>query len=451
MNWSAPHVAGFRKCLRVWINRVCIRMSSTKLFSGSLVKQKIIFCYGLFILFGITNIKAQAPNPGSIAITGGATSACITSGTSPSAFISVTDASGGGGPLFNNYVWERSSTNDFAIYTAVSNTASFTETITLTAVTYYRRKVINSLDLQFAYSNIIQIGVLPTASITGTLSVCKNSTQPNIRITGSGGTAPYTFTYTVNGGASQMTTTSGGSSFVDIPVPTSTVGSFVYFLVSVQESSASSCSNSASGSATITVNDLPTVVSVSPSTPAVCLGTLSFVETLTTTQNPDQYKITWSAAAIAKGFTDVVYAANNLPPSGSITINIPATATAGTYSGTLVIKNSTTACESDPGSAFLVINPLPTITGTLAVCVGATTALAGSGTASSTTPWLSSNNAIATVNSLGVVSGVAAGVVSITYTNNNNCQEVVSVTVNAVSSPKICYIQKYKILHFRFL
>jgi len=51
----------------------------------------------------------------------------------------------------------------------------------------------------------------PTATITGTTTVCQNATSPLITFTGSGGTAPYTFTYTVTGTAGNQTiqTTSG--------------------------------------------------------------------------------------------------------------------------------------------------------------------------------------------------------------------------------------------------
>ena len=78
------------------------------------------------------------------------------------------------------------------------------------------------------------------------------------------------------------------------------------------------------------------------------------------------------------------------------------------------------------------MNALPTITGTFAVCVDATVTLSGSGTASTTTPWASGDNSIATVSSSGVVTGVAAGSVNITYTDNNGCQTTQAITVNAL-------------------
>jgi len=78
----------------------------------------------------------------------------------------------------------------------------------------------------------------------------------------------------------------------------------------------------------------------------------------------------------------------------------------------------------------VTVNPLPTITGTTAVCVGSTTQLTGSGTPAASNPWTSSNTAIATVSNTGLVTGVAAGSVTINYTNNNGCSTTTTVTVN---------------------
>ena len=47
----------------------------------------------------------------------------------------------------------------------------------------------------------------PSATIAGTTTVCQNAASPLINFTGSAGTAPYTFTYRINGGANQTITT----------------------------------------------------------------------------------------------------------------------------------------------------------------------------------------------------------------------------------------------------
>ena len=72
----------------------------------------------------------------------------------------------------------------------------------------------------------------------------------------------------------------------------------------------------------------------------------------------------------------------------------------------------------------------PTITGTTAICVGGTSQLSGSGTATIINPWLTSNASVATVSNTGLISAIAAGTSTITYTNANGCIAQVVVTVN---------------------
>ena len=102
----------------------------------------------------------------------------------------------------------------------------------------------------------------------------------------------------------------------------------------------------------------------------------------------------------------------------------------GVAAGTSVITyTDNTGCSK---TATVTVNPSPTITGTLSVCIGATTQLTGSGTPAAVNPWVSASPAVATVNNTGLVTGVAAGTSVITYTNNNGCSITATVTVNAL-------------------
>ncbi len=74
-----------------------------------------------------------------------------------------------------------------------------------------------------------------TATIQGTYSVCKDSTATRILFTGSNGTAPYTFSYTINDGAEQTITTITGDT-VSIGVSTIEPEIFTYNLKSVVDS-----------------------------------------------------------------------------------------------------------------------------------------------------------------------------------------------------------------------
>jgi len=104
----------------------------------------------------------------------------------------------------------------------------------------------------------IDIPVLPTAGISGTSRVCKNGPVPQITFTGSGGSAPYTFTYKINSGTPQTVTTTGTANTVTVSAPTSAAGTFVYTLLKVENTGSSLCQQNQSGTATITVDPLPT-------------------------------------------------------------------------------------------------------------------------------------------------------------------------------------------------
>ena len=93
-------------------------------------------------------------------------------------------------------------------------------------------------------------------------------------------------------------------------------------------------------------------------------------------------------------------------------------------------------CESPRTAITVTINAVPTITGAQSMTVGGSTLqLTGSGTPGATTPWSSSNTAIATVSSTGVVTAVAGGNVTITYTNASGCSITAAIRVVDCAQP----------------
>lgn len=123
---------------------------------------------------------------------------------------------------------------------------------------HYYVYVVDAANPTTVYTQGADLVILPSISgtISGTTSVCKNSTEPNVIFTGSNGTAPYTFTYTINSGnVLSVTTTSGNS--VSVAAPTTAEGTFVYDLLSVQDAALANCGAAPTGSATITVNPVP--------------------------------------------------------------------------------------------------------------------------------------------------------------------------------------------------
>ncbi|GGI25230.1 CehA/McbA family metallohydrolase [Pedobacter mendelii] len=103
-------------------------------------------------------------------------------------------------------------------------------------------------------SATILVRPLPVATIAGNASVCNFNTAPVVTFTGSVGTAPYTFTYTLNGSSARTVTTN--STTATLNVPTGNSGTFIYTLVSVTDAYAT---QTQIGNATVIVNPLPIV------------------------------------------------------------------------------------------------------------------------------------------------------------------------------------------------
>ncbi|MFZ4399637.1 MAG: MBG domain-containing protein [Bacteroidales bacterium] len=104
------------------------------------------------------------------------------------------------------------------------------------------------------------VNPLPTASITGSTTVCAGTTpEPEIVLTGANGTSPYTFTYTINSGGNLTAVSTGNA--IGLPQSTSGSGNFVYNLVSIADNNA--CSQLQTGTATITVDPVSVGGSIS--------------------------------------------------------------------------------------------------------------------------------------------------------------------------------------------
>jgi uncharacterized protein YjdB len=204
------------------------------------------------------------------------------------------------------------------------------------------------------------------------------------------------------GATTALTDITGGGNWTSSNTAIATVGS-----------SSGSVAGIAAGTATISYTLLSgcaatVAVTVNP-TPVAIRGTLTACTGLTTALSDPTGGGAWTSdnTAVATVGTG----------TGVVT-----GATAGTAD---IAYTLTTGCAS---VATVTINLSPTgITGTPSVCVSSTTALSdgvGGGT------WRSSNTSVATVSGTGVVSGVLAGAVTITYTLAGSCSKTISVTVN---------------------
>ena len=256
---------------------------------------------------------------------------------------------------------------------------------------------------------ILSVNSLSTATITGTTAVCQNAASPNITFTGSLGTAPYTFTYKINGGSNLTVTTISGNS-VTVSVPTSAAGTFAYSLVSVSDIN---CSQNQSGTATVTVNPLPAVAPITDGATSICVNDVTNFNDVTAGGTWSIINGTGSASIDASGLVTglsagnvtVAYTYSNGTCTNMITAPLtidalPAISPVGGGAPSVCVNAATPAfTDATPGGAWSIIN--------------------GTGTASITPG--------------GVVTGLTSGTVTVVYfTTNGTCtnEAGVSLTIN---------------------
>jgi uncharacterized protein YjdB len=142
-------------------------------------------------------------------------------------------------------------------------------------------------------------------------------------------------------------------------------------------------------------------------TPAIT-GTLSACHGKTTTLSNAMPGGTWSTSCINA----------TISTAGVVMGNAPGTAIIGYTPPTGCVTQTTVTILEAPYN----------ITGTLVACPGTSTTL---GNLISGGTWSSGNTGIATIGaSTGIVTGVAPGTVSITYTSSAGCRQMATVTVN---------------------
>ena len=125
-------------------------------------------------------------------------------------------------------------------------------------------------------------------------------------------------------------------------------------------------------------------------------------------------------------------AANNAWASASAAIaGISGTGlVTGTSAGTSVVTyTNSNGCSA---TATITVNANPTLSGNTVICPNTTSQLLGSGIAAA---WTSSNPAVATVSTTGLVSALSFGTAIITYTNNNGCSATSTINVSNPTAP----------------
>ncbi|MCD9018407.1 T9SS type B sorting domain-containing protein [Parachryseolinea silvisoli] len=222
----------------------------------------------------------------------------------------------------------------------------------------------------------ITINTVPTITLTPNAQACQGDAAASLPYTNTTG-APNQYSIDFDAaaqtaGLTDVTNVNLPAGAMSVTLPTN-IAAGTYNGVLTVRNSTTNCT-SAPINVTITVSPRPTITlgTIAP----ICFsttGTTVNVPYSATTGAPTQYSITFSAAAITAGFTNIV---NATLPASPIGIAVPPNTPAGTYAATLSVRNLTTTCASQVQNINIVINPSVSITpGTIdPVCLGATSA-----------------------------------------------------------------------------
>ena len=229
---------------------------------------------------------------------------------------------------------------------------------------------------------VVTVNPLP-ASITGTTGVCLGATT------------------TLYDAATAGVWSTGSTSIATVVAGTGLVSGAGLGTIAITYTLPSSCA----ASILITVSTLSTPIT---GTAIICGGATTILSETATGG-------TWSSSSPAIASINIT---SGLVTGGNVSAVSIAT----------IAYNTAGGCST---SRIVTVNPQPAgITGASSVCPGATIALtSGPGDGS----WSSSNTAIATVGSAGIVEGVASGTATVTYTSPAGC--ITSTTITVLPSP----------------
>lgn len=270
---------------------------------------------------------------------------------------------------------------------------------------------------------VVTINALPTATISGTRSICQNAQLPTVTFTGAAGVSPYVFTYRINGGANQTVATAPGSNTVQVNVPTSASGTFVYELVSVSDASSTQCNNPQSGTATVIVNPLP--LATLSGTATLCKNDPSPVLIFTGSNGTAPYIFNYKLNGVPQTITT--------SSGNSVTITVPTTAAGNyVYELTGVTDASSTTCyNAQQGTARVIINELPPVDAgqDFSVCDQVAITLTATGASSYVwTPAITNGVPFTPVQTQKYI---------VEGTDGNGCKQIDSITVTVIPIPQV--------------
>ena len=280
----------------------------------------------------------------------------------------------------------------------------------------------------------------PAAGITVPQDTCMNA-MVDVEFFATGGSGPYTATYSVNNGSAQtLALTPNSGSIVH---STTSAGTTTYTLLSITD--VNGCSQTLSQSESVTVYSIPTIAA-NATDPTTCLGNDGSI-TLTLTNVPDgTYDITHSGGV----FTGVMVTSGNAVISGLI---------AGSYDDLSILANT---CESIEFPDVILMDPAPimvALSSDSPSCIGDLTTVTASPVGMSNYDFfldINANNVFDTgegiqSGSSNTYSGTAftdGDIIGVVMTDVNSCEssDLITVTIHPIptiaataSDPTTCF------------
>lgn len=187
--------------------------------------------------------------------------------------------------------------------------------------------------------------VAPSATISGPSAVCQNAVGQVITFTGSGGTAPYTFTYILGGNPQPVAVSSGN--IATVTIPTGTLGPINYTLVSVHDA-ATATEQPISGQTVIVTVNAPPIVNFTFTNDNTCSGTsIQFTSSVTGTGS-NTYSWDFGDGSALSNLANPTHTFTSLG-CGTDTFTVTLTVTRG---GCSVIRTNTITVKQKPNISF---------------------------------------------------------------------------------------------------
>ena len=300
-----------------------------------------------------------------------------------------------------------------------------------TGVTYYisavaGNSVAGQIDpndpcFSLAAGTPVQWKPLPTASLTGAVSICRGGSAL-LHFTGTG-TYPLTVNY-VDGAGAMATLTIPGPQSVDVPF--SPAATTIYTLVSVTDGTLPACTQALSGSVTITVNT-PVNAGTAAAPLAYCVGTAQLVPLATLLNGADPGG-QWTETSVKPSSPGAFQAAaGTFQTSGQ---------TAGTYTFRYTVQ-AAAPCPSQSATVTVILNALPVADAgpdqTIS-CTQTTATLGGPNTSAGTYSWTLQGTPAGNSAQISTANG---GTYTLLVTNAAGCTASDAVTVTVDNVPPI--------------